>query len=357
MRTTLRAFVLAAILPLALAATVRAQEEEGKKLKVGKMAPADSLSHVDYVQGSQLGPLVGNKVTVVEFWATWCGPCKVSIPHLNQLYIDLAPRGLQVLGVSDEPISKVKPFVKDKGSQMTYAVACQKQDDETMKEKWMAAAGQNGIPCAFIVSRAGKVCFIGHPMDPQFERVLKLTLANRYDPELTSRVEPTVAAARKAAKIRNYKEAERLYDEALKEGPSVLVDVGLEAWKMRAEQANNGAAAKEYAAKLIDMVSKDKFALMAIAEYLATSPDLTNNLRDLDAAQLAADKVKAAASSDDADALAVVASVAAARGDLNAAYEMQYDAWMAAPPSAKPALKRALDTYNDARKKAGASAK
>lgn len=355
MRMNLVALALAAILPVLAVPAAHAQEDGPKKVKVGATLPADIGAHLEWVQGGPVDSIGTDKVTVVEFWATWCAPCKKSIPHINQLYQDLAPRGLQVIGISDEPVGTVKPFVKEKGSSMSYAVACSKQDDDFFKEKWMKAAGQSGIPCAFIISRSQKVCFIGHPLDPEFERVLKLTLANRYDPELTARVQPTLAAARKAAKLRNFKEAERLYEDAVKEGPGVLVDISMEAWKMRLDQANDAAGAKAYIRKVIDANAKDKYALMAIAEYLANSPDLTT--RDLDAAQLAADKVKSMASDDDSEALAVVAGVAAARGDMGAAAELQYDAWMAAPPSSKPAMKRTLDTYNDAKKKAGAAAK
>lgn len=353
MRTNLLATLLAIALP-AFVATGALAQDGPKKLKVGSEAPFDIAPHVEFVQGATIDHRDPTKVYVVEFWATWCAPCKKSIPHINQLYQDLNPRGLEVIGISDEPVNTVKSFVREKGSAMSYTIACSKKEDDYISEKFMRAAGLNGIPCAFIISRAGKVCYIGHPMEPDFERILKLTVANRYDPELTARVEPTVAAARRAAKLRNYKEAERLYDQAFAEGPGVLVDVGLENWRMIAEQASNSANASTYIRSVVDRVSKDKYALMAVADYLATDPDIKE--RDLEAAKYAADKLKSISRAEDSEAFATIASVEAARGDLNAAAEIQYEAWMAAAPSAKPALKRTLDTYNS-QKTAGAGLK
>ena len=277
MRKTLLAALVAIVLPAFLVPAAMAQE---KKLKVGAEAPFDLSGTVEWVQGSPVTARDASKVYVLEFWATWCAPCKKSIPHLNQLYQDYNGRGLEIIGFSDEPVNTVTPFVKDKGSAMAYPVACSKKETANPHEKLFKAAGQEGIPSAFIVARSGKICYIGHPLDPEFERVLKLVLANRYDPELTERVAPTVAAARRAAKLRNYKEAERLYDQAFNEGPSVLVDIALENWRMISEQAGDAAGAKASIRATIDRVSKDKYALMAVADFLATSAEVKD--RDLD---------------------------------------------------------------------------
>lgn len=62
-----------------------------------------------------LSELNGEKLTVVDFWATWCKPCVTAIPKLNSIYEELAPLGIQFVGVNvDGPRnqSKVKPFAK-----------------------------------------------------------------------------------------------------------------------------------------------------------------------------------------------------------------------------------------------------
>jgi len=60
------------------------------------------------------------KVVLVNFWATWCPPCRKELPDLQALYDRFKNRGLVVLGISDEDITKVQPFVTE--HKMTYPV-------------------------------------------------------------------------------------------------------------------------------------------------------------------------------------------------------------------------------------------
>jgi len=62
-----------------------------------------------------LGSYLGKGPIVLDFWATWCKPCLAAIPDLNRLHADLAPRGLQLVGINEDGqrnAAKVKPFVK-----------------------------------------------------------------------------------------------------------------------------------------------------------------------------------------------------------------------------------------------------
>ena len=143
-------------------------------LVVGSAAPPLSLAKT--VKGKEPKPEDRSKSYVVEFWATWCPPCRTSIPHLTELQ-KKHPK-IPFIGVTDEDIKDVEPFVADMGAKMDYIVALDK-NKETNKD-WMQAAGEEGIPAAFIVVE-GKIAFIGHPMSPEFESTLQQVSTGKFD--------------------------------------------------------------------------------------------------------------------------------------------------------------------------------
>jgi thiol-disulfide isomerase/thioredoxin len=163
-----------------LAAVVFTASPAGAALKVGD--PAPKLQVAQWVQGDAVDAFEGDKVYIVEFWATWCGPCISAIPHLNEIYLRHKDKGLVVIGqnVFEKDDKGVPGFVRKMGSKMTYRVALDDKSVEGgfMAAKWLKAAGQNGIPCAFVVNKAGKIAYIGHPMRLQ-ESLLTSLLAEQ----------------------------------------------------------------------------------------------------------------------------------------------------------------------------------
>jgi thiol-disulfide isomerase/thioredoxin len=152
-------------------------------LKIGD--PAPPLRVAKWVQGDPVAAFDTNHVYIVEFWATWCGPCRASIPHLNEIWQKFKDKNLIVIGqdVWEQDESGVPAFVKKMGDQMTYRVALddKSQDPEgAMASTWMKAADQNGIPTAFIVNHEGKIAWIGHPMTLK-ESDLEAILADKFD--------------------------------------------------------------------------------------------------------------------------------------------------------------------------------
>jgi len=128
---------------------------------VGKELPALGVTYL----GTQ--PELKGKAAIVEFWATWCPPCRTSIPHLNEINKKFKDKGLVVIGISDESKEVVEKFQKT--LPMDYHVAVGGKEIEKK-------IGINGIPHAFIVGKDGKVVWEGHPMkltDSDIEKVLK----------------------------------------------------------------------------------------------------------------------------------------------------------------------------------------
>ncbi|MEM1067715.1 MAG: TlpA disulfide reductase family protein [Planctomycetota bacterium] len=137
-------------------------------LAVGDAAP--DLSLAKFMMGEPTDLANSDRVHVVEFWATWCPPCRAGMPHISELQ---AKHGDAVafVGVTREDEETVQTFLaqdsdveegKTWGEVIQYRIAL----DEGSKTNadYMQAAGQNGIPCAFIVGKEGKIEWIGHPM-------------------------------------------------------------------------------------------------------------------------------------------------------------------------------------------------
>jgi len=152
-------------------------------LKVGD--PAPKLQTGKWVQGDAVKDFAKGKAYIVEFWATWCGPCRATIPHLNETYNKYKDKGLVVIGQDcwEHDDNLVAPFVKKMGDKMTYRVAL---DDKSnggkgkMAETWMDAAGRNGIPSAFLVDTKGMIAWIGHPMELE-AKTIEAALAGKSE--------------------------------------------------------------------------------------------------------------------------------------------------------------------------------
>jgi len=127
---------------IALAA-VAAQAQE-TTLKVGDAAPP--LLIAKWVKGEPVTFEQG-RIYVVEFWATWCGPCVMSMPHLSEMQ-ERHKDKVTFVGVTTEDqtntLEAVQKMVERKGPGMGYTVAW--DDAGTTYAAYMRAAGQNGIP-------------------------------------------------------------------------------------------------------------------------------------------------------------------------------------------------------------------
>lgn len=112
-----------------------------------EQAPDFILPRLDNQQSLSLSSLRG-KVVYVDFWASWCAPCAVSLPALQQLHDELNPQGFEVVAINlDEHPSHATQFLASRD--ITYAVVF--DADKTTPQRYRVA----GMPTAFLVDRQG----------------------------------------------------------------------------------------------------------------------------------------------------------------------------------------------------------
>jgi len=107
------------------------------------------------------------KVVLVDFWATWCQPCRRSIPHLIDLHEKYKDQGLEVVGMSlDNGPDVVRPFVKQQA--ITYPIV---MGNQKIAQDF---GGVRGIPTAFIVTQDGKI----------YRKIVGLVPKERYENDI-----------------------------------------------------------------------------------------------------------------------------------------------------------------------------
>lgn len=151
-------------------------------LEIGDKAPAVKVEKWLNGEGQNPAAADGKNVYVVELWATWCAPCRQTVPHLNDLYEKLKAKGLVVIGLTTEDEAKVKPFLEK--LPMKYLVGL-----DTKEECYPAYMdGGQGIPHSVVVNQQGVVVWTGHPQDG-LEKVVQQVLAGTYDLEKAKKVQ------------------------------------------------------------------------------------------------------------------------------------------------------------------------
>ncbi len=138
---------------LIMLALVFAFNSRRSVLRAGSAAPAISADTWINTDGALELPALKEKVVVVEFWATWCGPCRASIPHFNDLHDRWKDKDVVVIGLTDESPEDVQQFVRKNG--IRYAVGAGSLSGFDY--------GVTSIPHAFVISGDGTVIWDGYP--------------------------------------------------------------------------------------------------------------------------------------------------------------------------------------------------
>ncbi len=118
---------------------------------LGKPAPAFAAEKIAGAYSPVLKDLAGT-VVVVDFWATWCGPCAMTLPFLDKWQTAYGARGLRIVGLTAEDASVVKEFLV--ANPLSYAIA--RDVDDEIGQRYLRFA----VPMLVVIDKAGVVRFV-----------------------------------------------------------------------------------------------------------------------------------------------------------------------------------------------------
>lgn len=305
----------AAVVGVASGVATAGDEKMPERLSLlpGDAAPSFAPTH--WVQGESVEGFDKGQVYVVDFWATWCGPCIAAMPHLTKVQKE-HPESVTVIAMNvwekddmdlSERVDHVKAKVSGLGEKMDVRVAI--DGERAMEKSWMRASASSGIPRTFIIDQGGRVAWIGHPMqmDEPLEEILDGSFnVNAFRAEYKEAMEP---AAR-------------------------IADI----WDLF--KAGDYGAFQKAASKHYDLMKDDPGRLNALAWEVTTNQEIEH--RDLELAHKAAKRACELTDWSDPSILDTYAHVLFAQGDTAGAVKIETKAIEKLPEGANGELARAL---------------
>lgn len=164
------ATLLALLLAFALlpgAASARSKSKATKTPKEPSVTPVVVADDDWILSAGEKVPATSGTVVVLEFWATWCGPCLSAMPEVQALHERYAKDGVSVIAVTDQDRATVAPFVKNQGWTLPIAL-----DGEKIVEDYRVRA----LPTTIVLAKDGTVAYKGSPdgVEPAIRKALGL---------------------------------------------------------------------------------------------------------------------------------------------------------------------------------------
>jgi thiol-disulfide isomerase/thioredoxin len=328
-------------------------ETAAKLLEVGDKAPALSID--TWVKGQPVPAFEKGKVYVVEFWATWCGPCIAGMPHMTEMQAKYKAQGLTVIGVTStdsrgNSLDKVQAMVADKGDGMGYTVAWDKARETNAA--FMKASGRGTIPSAFLIDQNGLIAFVGHPKDMDDEVALVMSgkhdiramaAAARHDKEIEAKSQPVMAEFKQAQQTRDWTAAMKAIDDLVALDAKKFTPVLASKFGIYAIELKDCDSAYAFANEFLTGLGKDDaMSLYAISRVISDAKSPIER-RDYAVALKCALRANEISEPKNAPMIETVARIYFAQGKLAEAVE-----WETKAVALDKKLQPTLDEYTAA---------
>lgn len=157
----------AAFIPFSAYTKLQLQQSHPDLLKVGSEENLSAVS-VSMLDGQKqtLGDIAkSNKLTIVQFWATWCVECRLALPHLAKVYQRQHPEGLEVVAVSiDDSLETVTDYTKKVSLPFPIAI----DSDGALRRQFEI----QGVPVALALDKDGKLLSVHSGADEDLDRTV-----------------------------------------------------------------------------------------------------------------------------------------------------------------------------------------
>lgn len=317
----------ALIFILASVGFANAQTSNVPEINPGSTAPEWKVGR--WLKGDPIERLERGRTYVIEFWATWCGPCREAMPHISDLKRRYEGKvtfvGVSIWENSEDDVNK---FMASDAERADYRLVRDRvshppdhDQNGSMVEGWIKPAGLTGVPATMIVDKRGVIAWIGHPL--KLKEVLDSVLADTWDIEV---------AKREYLTARRWPALHQAAAESLDKGQ---YEQAAEFAKQAAEHGYIDSKAVRYAA-LVKLGRKDEAALLAeemlttwtnwtLLEYVArliTEKPVLGKDTDLQFALMAIQKADATVSKPMWPIRTTYAHILYLKGDKNGAFKM-----------------------------------